>query len=64
MDTFDRVFQTFITYAGPFLLLWWCYDWISERPRTKKTIFWAIFTGAWGLYGLFNLGRIVVKALG
>jgi hypothetical protein len=63
MDTFDRLFEAFWTYAGPFLLLWWSYDWARRRPRTRKTVLWAVFAAAFGLYGIVNLGRLVVNAV-
>ncbi len=61
MEAFDRAFQLFWTYAGPFLLAWWCLEWARVRPRTGRTVALAAFSGAAALYGLVRLGWTLLE---
>jgi hypothetical protein len=61
VETYQRLFEGFMTYVGPFLLLWWCRDWLRRRPRTRATLFWAAVSGALGLFGLARLVWLLVE---
>jgi uncharacterized BrkB/YihY/UPF0761 family membrane protein len=62
MEWYHRFFEAFSTYATPFLLAWICYRWASRAPRTRWSVFWALFTGALAVWGLTHLVLLLLEA--
>jgi hypothetical protein len=56
METLEQILR----YVLPVIVLWLAYDYARKRPRTKKTVFWAIWCAVFGVAGVV---QIVVSLL-
>jgi hypothetical protein len=52
MPSYEEIFEAFMRYVMPFILLVIGYEHLTRKPRTRRDLFWAILNlgiAGWGL---------------